>query len=335
MWKQLSPESAGDWDRLLERARDDNPFQSEAWGRYKQRSGWEPQRWTASVNGGPVVCSVQLLKKRLLFGRTVLWAPGGPMIGFPEATPQELKELLPEGIRQICRTHRVGYARFYSLQPSDPDMRRVLSGICAVPGRKLGSGATVQIDLTPPMEQILGEMDKKHRYLVRRLGEESFQWSWGTSDELAADLSRLHSEMAAAKRVSASDASDFSRLITDFQENARILIGTSGSEPVTGCLVLLKGKSAFYWRAASSRKGRELSASYAMIPELLRRLKAGGFQRFDFGGILPGDPSAAGINHFKQGFGGKRVEYLGEWEWANPSWIRWGVNAWIAGRRRW
>jgi len=333
-WKQLSAEEAG-WDRVSSPAGDDNPFQSEAWGRYKQRSGWEPQRWIASVNGGRPVCSVQLLRKRLPLGGALLWAPGGPVIGFPGSSPAELQEILPEGIRRICRANRAWYARFYSLQPSDPGVRRLLSEICAVPGRRLGSGATVQLDLTSSPEHLLEGMDKKHRYLVRRRGGDALQWKWGSSDALAADLARLHAEMAAAKRVSAADLDDLSRLIADFQENARILIGASGSEPVTGCLVLLKGKSAFYWRAATSRKGRELSASYAMILELLKRLKAGGTLRFDFGGILPGVESAEGINHFKRGFGGRTVEYLGEWEWASRSWVRWGINAWIAGRRRW
>ena len=257
------------------------------------------------------------------------------MIGFPDAGSENLRELLSEGIPRICRANRAAYLRFYSLQPSSSDTRRLFSGDCSIPARRIGSGATVQIDLTCSPEQRLEGMDKKHRYLVRRLERQRLEWKWGASQELVADLSRLHAEMASAKRVSAAAASDLSRLMEDFQENARILIGTSGSDPVTGCLVLLKGKSAFYWRAATSPKGRELSASYAMIPELLKRLKAGGFRRFDFGGVLPGVESAAGINHFKQGFGGNRVEYLGEWEWASLPWIRWGVNAWIAGRRRW
>lgn len=327
MWKQLSPEEEAGWDGLLERASDDNPFQSDAWARYKRRSGWEPQRWTASAAGGAVICSLQLLKKNLPLGRTVIWVPGGPVVGFPGAEHGDLKPLLQEGLRRICQSNRAIYARFYSLQPSAPETRRVLSGLCAVPKRRLGSGATVAIDLTLSEGELLGRMDKKHRYEVRHLEEGALRWEWGTSAAQLAGFGRLHSEMAAAKNVSAADKADLSRLVSEFGENSRILIGYSGNEPVTGCLVLIKGKGAFYWRAATARKGRELSASYAMVWELLKRLKAAGIERFDFGGILPGVRSAEGINHFKQGFGGKIVEYAGEWEWAPVSWVRWGVNA--------
>ncbi len=332
MWKQLAPEEEAGWDRLGTRAGDDNPFQSDAWARYKRLSGWEPQRWTASDGGGAVICSLQVLKKKLPLGRAVLWAPGGPVVAFPGADRGNLEPLLREGLRQIFRSNRAVYARFYSLQPSAPETRRALSGFYAVPKLRLGSGATVKIDLTLSEEDLLSRMDKKHRYEVRRLGEGALRWEWGTSTALVAALSRLHSEMAAAKKVSAADEKDLSRLVSEFKENSKILIGSAGNEPVTGCLVLLKGKGAFYWRAATARKGRELSASYPMVWELLKRLKAAGIERFDFGGILPGVRSAEGINHFKRGFGGTAVEYLGEWEWSNTRWGRWGVNAWVACR---
>ena len=332
-WKLFSAEEGKGWDRLLDPAGDDNPFQSEAWARYKRNSGWESQRWVASLNGKPPLCAVQLLKKSLPLGRTALWAPGGPVIGFPDAGLEDLRKILPEGIRQIGRVNRAAYGRFYALQPSVLETRRVFSGVCAVPKRPLGSGTTVQVNLDLSREDLLSGMDRKHRYLVRRVSDPPLRWSWGASEVLVTDFSRLHAEMAAAKKVSAEDENDLARLISAFRENARILIGYAGDEPVTACLILLKGKNAFYWRAATARKGRELSASYAMIWELLKRLKEQGIRRFDFGGILPGVPSAAGINHFKQGFGGTQVEYLGEWEWARPSWIRWGVNAWVACRR--
>lgn len=326
-WKPFSAEKPETgWDILLESATDDNPFQSTAWGEYKRAAGWVPQRWVASVSSGRILCAVQVLKKSVPLGGTVLWAPGGPLSGFPDIRLEDLQRALAEGIREICRANRAAYARFYSLQPAASETRRVLSGLCAVPKRRLGSGATVQIDLTLSGEDLLARMDKKHRYLVRRLGNSTLQWKWGTSADLVAGFGRLHSEMAATKKVSAADERDLSRLVSEFKENSRILIGTAGNEPVTACLVLIKGRGAFYWKAATVRQGREISASYAMVWELLNRLKAAGIQRFDFGGILPGVRSAEGINHFKQGFGGEIVEYAGEWEWAPVSWVRWGVN---------
>ena len=332
MWKQLTPEESAGWDRLLDRAGDDNPFQSEAWARYKEKAGWEAQRWTASAGDGTAACALQLLKKNLPLGRSLIWVPGGPMTGFPGTGGGDPGSFFREGLREICRSNQAVYARFYSLQPSVPETREILSGLCAAVQHRVGSGTTVKIDLTLPEEELLKRMEKKHRYEVRRLKDGTLRWDWGNSAALLKDLGRLHAEMAAAKKVAAADTRDLSRLMEEFGQNARILAGYDGSEPVTACLILLKGKSAFYWRAATARKGRELSASYAMVWEVLKRLKGAGIERFDFGGILPGVRPAEGINHFKQGFGGEIVEYLGEWEWASAPWVRWGVNAWVAVR---
>ena len=332
MWKLLGAEEDLLWDHLSGAASDDNPFQSEAWGRYKRQSGWEPQRWIAQTEEGRPLCAVQVLKKSLPLGRTILWAPGGPLIGFEGAAPETLEKLLPEGIRKICGANRAGYVRFYNFQPAAPEIRRFFSGLCAVPRKRLGSGTTVQIDLRPSLEELLARMDKKHRYQARQLDENGIAWSWGSSEEMLPVFGRLHAEMAALKKVPAANTEDLSRLVREFQGNARILTGSLGTEAVTSCLILLKGKNAFYWRAATNRKGREIFASYAMVLELLKQLKADGVERFDFGGILPGVPAAEGINHFKQGFGGSVVEYLGEWEWSDSAWLRWGVNAWLACR---
>lgn len=335
-WTRFSPEGAGrEWDSLLAGASDDNPFQSIAWGRHKSRSGWEPERWIASGRGGEVVCSVQLLRKPLPLGRCVIWAPGGPVIGFPGAAKVDLGRSLREGLRQICLAQRAVYARFYILHPLSAEGPPLLCRPWTVPRRSIGSGSTVLLDLSASLEQLQARMTGKHRHLARRLEEVGLQWRWGGTDTLVEDLGRLHAQMSAEKKVRAQETRGLAHLISDFRENALILAGYHGAEPVTACLVLLKGTGAFYWRAATARKGRELSAAYGMILKLLELLKDRGIERFDFGGILPDAPSAAGINHFKRGFGGRVVVYSGEWEWASHSWIRRGVNAWVAGTRRW
>lgn len=84
--------------------------------------------------------------------------------------------------------------------------------------------------------------------------------------------------------------------------------------PATSCLVLTLADKAFYLLAATGTDGRRISAAYAMVFKLFELLKSRGVTRFDFGGIDPLSPSARGVDHFKRGFGGEIVEYLGEWE---------------------
>jgi lipid II:glycine glycyltransferase (peptidoglycan interpeptide bridge formation enzyme) len=72
-----------------------------------------------------------------------------------------------------------------------------------------------------------------------------------------------------------------------------------------------------------------------MIAQLFGVLKSLGVERFDFGGLAPGSPGAAGVDHFKRGFGGDTIEYLGEWEWARSRMIQRAANYLIGRRRTW
>jgi lipid II:glycine glycyltransferase (peptidoglycan interpeptide bridge formation enzyme) len=78
--------------------------------------------------------------------------------------------------------------------------------------------------------------------------------------------------------------------------------------------------------AATNDLGRNTCAAYSMVPNLLKHLASKGIKRFDFGGIDPGNPGAAGVDHFKKGFGGSIVESLGEWEFMSSNAARFLIN---------
>jgi lipid II:glycine glycyltransferase (peptidoglycan interpeptide bridge formation enzyme) len=130
-----------------------------------------------------------------------------------------------------------------------------------------------------------------------------------------------------------SDFSDLSCLCATLGEHATILAGYVDDEPVTSCLTLTFGQKAFYLMAATGRRGREVSAAYAMIYHLFEHLHKRALAEFDFGGVAPWSHLVGGVNHFKGGFGGELVEYLGEWEWVSAEWLRWGLNLAVRFRR--
>ena len=84
--------------------------------------------------------------------------------------------------------------------------------------------------------------------------------------------------------------------------------------------------------AATGNKGRESNLAYSMTYKLFEYLMKIKINEFDFGGISPSS-AAAGVNHFKGGFGGEILEYLGEWDWSNFRCLRWGLNLAIKFKR--
>jgi lipid II:glycine glycyltransferase (peptidoglycan interpeptide bridge formation enzyme) len=122
--------------------------------------------------------------------------------------------------------------------------------------------------------------------------------------------------------VSMEEIINLSKLYGDIT----VFTGYIDGKPVSSCLLLNFRQKSFYFMAASGKRGRDIYASYAMIYKLFEHLKKQGVIEFDFGGIDPSSDFSKGVTHFKKGFGGDLVEYLGEWDWASSRWLRLAVN---------
>ena len=330
-WRRLGPEERPVWDALLDKAGDATLFQSPAWGELKRASGWTPELWV--TQGGPALAGMQVLIKRLPFGRSLAWAPGGPMTELPGCKPELAGELMRSWLEEF-RARGGVYARFRLHRPADPAWERGLAAAAARPLSRINSGVSLRFDLAKSMEDLRAAFSSKHRYYVRQAEGAGLDWSSGHDGALARELVALYEGMAAAKAVEAGlfEPEAVGRMVERFGERAVVLIGRRAGEPVTGCLAVRTGKNAFYLAAATPPAGRELSAAYAMVPRLLELLKQAGVRSLDFGGVDPGNERAKGVDHFKKGFGGAAVEYLGEWDWASYGWLRWAAGFIIARR---
>ena len=137
---------------------------------------------------------------------------------------------------------------------------------------------------------------------------------------IVAALLTLHREMSTRKGLNAaamSDADHFALRDALGDGGMTILTGYLDDRPVTSCLTLDFGAKAFYLSAATGPDGRRLGAGYAMLPQLVDVLQGKGVVALDFGGVSLDNPDASGVDHFKRGFGGAPLAYLGEWEWAS------------------
>jgi lipid II:glycine glycyltransferase (peptidoglycan interpeptide bridge formation enzyme) len=308
------------WDRLLLQARDYNVFQSFGWGEYKRSAGWQPMRFVARNKGGEVVSMAQLLVRSLPFGFALAWASGGPVFQFTSrhASSQafDLQGLLAALRARFPRL----LVRFNSYVPHESTLAYHFNMTCLRPHLRINSGYSLQFEIPTSTEMFISGMTSKHRYYVNKAMRAPLSWEVGCDNRSIKALTTIHREMAKAKGMQLPEISElsFSALKENLGENgATIFTGYLDDQPVTSCLTLDFGKKSFFWVAATGNAGRQVGAAYAMLPSLFDVLRRKGIERFDFGGIAPGVPHAEGVNHFKRGFGGQLVEYLGEWEWAS------------------
>ena len=337
---ELYPENEGaqGWDRLLLQARDYTVCQSYGWAEYKRLVGWLPLRYVAHNKGGKVVGMVQLLLKPLPLGFGMAWAPGGPALRFEADGCEPLGRDLSGLLADLHSRYPRVLVRFHSHIPHDPGLAYGFNQTCLRPVFKINSGYTIHMDLADIGGELARRMTSKHRYYVKKADAAPLRWESGSSDRDIAALVRIHREMVANKNIPsiATSEAEIIKLRDSLgAQGLTILTGYLDDQPVTSCLTFDFGRKSIYMVAATGNKGREVSAAYAMVARLIPLLQQKGIAHFDFGGIDPVTPAAEGVNHFKRGFGGAIVEYLGEWDAAPADWLRWGMNLaiWKRGGR--
>lgn len=322
------------WDSQLQEAEDYNVFQTYAWGQYKKHHGWIPVLCVGRGKSGRLVGMVQILIKKLPLGMSAGWAPGGPVFQFKGWSPKEVDPLLGS-LRQVIE-NKFGsiWLRFHSHLPTNPELAFAFSGTLNRPFFKINSEFSICMDLDSDTKEFEQSMTGKHRYYVRQALAQKIEWRYGRDEGLKKDLAGLYAEMSKDKGLKSINGNkdEIQDIVSCMGDQAAIFTGSYNGEAVTACLLLIFGDKAFYAIAASGRKGRELSAAYAMIYELVPILREMGVKKLDLAGLDPKTPSAFGVNHFKKGFGGEIVEYLGEWECATSEKLRYAMNVGVKFR---
>jgi lipid II:glycine glycyltransferase (peptidoglycan interpeptide bridge formation enzyme) len=327
-WKLLSDEEAQvSWDAMLTRFDDCSPFQSYAWGEYRRALGWQPRRWVAYDENETPVAMMQGYVRRYLLGIGLVWSEGGP-IGDLSACGNELHEALKttSGLRYV-------YCRFRCDRSRDiEDSLRLTTLGWALPWSSITTNYTMTIDLNVTEAELLASCERNWRRNLKRSSECDLtvrQWFHPDAGEIAAAYRAMENLKGLDEQQSdvelAEMLKNLKQLLVYRCEDAR-----GDLLSVMGCLIT--GKKACLVISATTQKGRELHSSYAICWALLCGLRNKDVRVFDFAGIDP--VRNPGVYRFKRAAGGRPVEMLGEWDWANRPWLRWFGNWAISKRNR-
>ncbi len=179
---------------------------------------------------------------------------------------------------------------------------------------------TIAIDLSQDEENLLMNMEKDTRYSVRKAYRE------GVAVEKSKDIDKflsLHKETSKRQHFWTSKKDSKALWESLPEENRALLFAKKDGKVLAGSFLIFYDRIAYYYEAASSTYRRDLLAPYLVVWEGLKLAKAKGCNKFDFEGILDKRISATknwkGFTHFKKGFGGEEVTYLGSFiKFYNP-----------------
>ena len=317
-----------EWNKLVVDCLNHNIFQTRNWAEFKSQQGWEPLFCVAKSKEDHLMALSLILIKPLGFKYSFAWSPGG-ILCYPQESQVVDLEKLFEGLQSsFGNDHRKSILRMNFLHEHNSLWAHDLSKSFSRPLKPINSGFTNIISIQKDVASFMDGMTSKHRYYTKKALKTPLTWKAYSGQFAFNEFYEVYDRMLNEKslehlRIMAKDSL---QMIQCFPENHFFVTGYFNNKPVTSCLILTLNKKAHYYLAATCQEGRKHSASYAMVYKLYEYLMENSFSELDFGGIAPANKDAQGVDHFKNGFGGRVIEYLGEWESSRSKWLRYLVN---------
>lgn len=303
-----------DWNNLLLKTENYNLFSTFQWGDYKQQKNWTVERLLFYSNGNFLGMSQLIYKKKskLIIG----WTNSG--INYVNI--KYLEDII-ETIKHYF-SNNYYYKRFSFFEEHNSFNSFEYFKFLTKSSKYINSNFTILHDLQNDSNF---NLNSNHRYYYKKSLKNNLEFRINYKID---DFIKIHHEMIESKNRKdlKININEIETIINLFENN--YFCGTVYSEniPISSCFILFFDKDAYYYLAGSNDKGRKTYASYLMIVELFKYLSENEFKKFDFMGITPFDSEAFGVNKFKIGFGGKVIEYGGEWEISNSKLLSFLIN---------
>jgi peptidoglycan pentaglycine glycine transferase (the first glycine) len=316
----LDPDDPAAWDAFVSAADPGSYLQLSPWAQVKAVNGWSAVRLLADGGAdGPI--GGQVLVRR---PRPLPWAfayvPRGPVAarwtadgaaGGAKAFAEELRTTLRDRAGRVSHVRIDPEIEENGTHDRDGAMRLALRGAGFRHGPPIQPNATRLIDLTADEEALWGDLRKKWRQYVNKARTAGITVVDAEGDRLP--------EFYAIYRETADRAGFLIRTEQAYRDVweayrphglARLLFAqTADGEPVATLFLVRSGTRVVEPYGGMTAAGGDSRANYLLKWEAIRTSREQGATSYDLWGLATG-----GIEHFKTGFGGREVHYIGAWD---------------------
>jgi len=337
-------ENKEEWENFLLQCTEKTFLQSWNWGEFNIRNG--SKIWRLGVFNEEKLMGVALILKVSARRGTFLFIPHGPILqeSLPPQDKKEILELILLQLGDIAKKENASFIRVSPLFIKDEASENIFSdlGFRNSPMHASAYEATWKLDIYPEEQELLANMRKTTRYLIKKVSENpDISIEKSTNLEDIGIYQKLNKEVSKRQKfVPFSDEfvkNEFEIFSAD--KEIIFLFGKYKGEVVAGAMVIFWSGIAFYHQAASLGKFAKFSVPYLLQWEAIKEAKKRGCKVYDFWGFT--DPEKfpehpwAGPTLFKMGFGGYKTEYVKTQDFviSNKYWITYIIES-IRKRKR-
>jgi lipid II:glycine glycyltransferase (peptidoglycan interpeptide bridge formation enzyme) len=302
------------WDAFVAAGQPGSYLQLSGWARVKAVNGWTKSRLGVDTDSDAAVGAQVLLRRPRPLPWAFAYAPRGPvatswtpatMAAFTEACRATLGRLRVSHLRIDPEMERDGPL------DTDGELRRGLRAAGWRPASPIQPNATRIIDLAPDEETLWGDLRKKWRQYVNKARTAGITVSDAEGDALP-EFYRVYRETADRAGFLIRTEQAYRNIWEAFRPtgNARLLFARRPDGQALATLFLVRsGTRVVEPYGGMTAEGGESRANYLLKWEAIRSSREQGATSYDLWGLATG-----GIAHFKTGFGGREVHYIGAWD---------------------
>lgn len=303
------------WDQFVEASDPGSYLQLSAWAGVKAVNGWSAQRVMVPSATGQVGAQI-LVRRPGPMPWAFAYAPRGPVASaWTPASAADFSAAVRVALS--AATGRVSHLRVDpEIELDGPHdqggaLRHALHAAGWRPAPPVQPAATRIVDLRADETALWGDLRKKWRQYVNKARSAGIQVVDGDGARLP-EFYRIYRETASRAGFLIRTEAAYRDVWKAFAPagRARLLFAQMpDGEPVATLLLLRCGPRVVEPYGGMTVTGGESRANYLLKWEAIRSSRAAGATSYDLWGLATG-----GIAHFKTGFGGRDVHYIGAWD---------------------
>ncbi len=323
------------WEEFLSRTNEKTFLQSWNWGEFQKVTG--NKIWRLGVYTEDNLLGLTLVIKIIARRGVFLFCPHGPIVKNPKSAgrkadspegcirnPKQIQNYkskilntLLERLKKIAKEEGVSFIRISPIWERNRENIKIFKtlGFREAPIH-MHPELTWMLDITPDEEQLLMQMRKTTRYLIRQAQK--------NPDVIISNSQKLDNVEKFNELYQITvDRHNFIPFSLDYLKNevsaflsdnqVVIFLGRYKEEILGSAIVIYWQGTAFYHQGASSLKYPKIPVSYLLQWEAIKEAKKRGCKIYNFWGIASTDSSRhpwAGLTLFKKGFSGYEKEYV-------------------------